>query len=405
MFRMTRMTMIKPTTPKLTMYSLRPARRAAIAPFIAMDVKREATLLERSGERILHMEVGEPCAPPPRLVREAAIAALSGGPIGYTDALGLASLRQRIARHYAETYGVAVDPQRIVVTTGSSGAFIMAFLALFDVGARVAIPNPGYPAYRNIFSALGVETVELPVNAENGFVLTAAALRQAHAKQKLDGVLAMSPANPTGVMASEDSLRDLAQFCAAEGVPFISDEIYHGLTYARPAQTALAFSEQAVVVTSFSKYYCMTGWRIGWLVAPPELIRPLERLQQSLAISAPTLSQIAATAAFDAVDELEAVKAGYRRNREILLNGLPSLGFDRLAPADGAFYLYADISRFTDDSTRFCHDLLHRAGVAATPGVDFDPKRGHLALRLSYAGAEADMIEALRRLQGFLARR
>jgi aspartate/methionine/tyrosine aminotransferase len=370
-----------------------------------MDVKREATLLEQAGARIVHMEVGEPSAPPPRLVREAAVAALAGGPIGYTDALGLFTLRRRIARHYAETYGVAVDPARIVVTTGSSGGFIMAFLALFDVGARVAIPNPGYPAYRNIFSALGVETVELPVNAENGFVLTAAALRQAHAAQKLDGVLAMSPANPTGVMASDDSLRDIAHFCADEGVPFISDEIYHGLTHARPARTALEFSERALVVNSFSKYYCMTGWRIGWLVAPPELIRPLERLQQSLAISAPTLSQIAATAAFDAVDELEAVKAGYKRNREILLNGLPALGFDRLAPADGAFYLYADISRFSDDSTRFCHDLLHRAGVAATPGVDFDPALGHLSLRLSYAGAEAEMIEALGRLKGFLAGR
>jgi aspartate/methionine/tyrosine aminotransferase len=388
------------TSPKL-----KAARRAAIAPFIAMDVKREATLLEQAGARIVHMEVGEPCAPPPRLVRESAIAALAGGPIGYTDALGLFPLRRRIARHYAETYGVAVDPARIVITTGSSGGFIMAFLALFDAGARVAIPNPGYPAYRNIFSALGVETVELPVNADNGFALTAAALREAHARKKLDGVLAMSPANPTGAMASDDSLRDISQFCAEAGVAFVSDEIYHGLTYARPARTALEFSEEALVVNSFSKYYCMTGWRIGWLVAPPELIRPLERLQQSLAISAPTLSQIAATAAFDAVDELEAVKSAYRRNRDILLNGLPGLGFDRLAPADGAIYLYADISRFSDDSTRFCHDLLHRAGVAATPGVDFDPALGHLSLRLSYAGAEAEMIEALQRLQGFLPRR
>jgi aspartate/methionine/tyrosine aminotransferase len=391
--------------PKLTTPGLKAARRASIAPFIAMDVKREATLLEQAGARIVHMEVGEPCAPPPRLVREAAIAALAGGPVGYTDALGLSSLRQRISRHYAETYGIAIDPQRIVITTGSSGGFIMAFLALFDAGARVAIPNPGYPAYRNIFSALGVETVELPVNAENGFALTAAALEKAHAARKLDGVLAMSPANPTGVMMSDESLRDVAHFCAAEGAPFISDEIYHGLTYARPARTALEFSDAAIVVNSFSKYYCMTGWRIGWQVAPPELIRPLERLQQSLAISAPTLSQIAAIAAFDAGDELEAVKAGYRRNREILLNDLPGLGFDRLAPADGAFYLYADISRFTEDSTRFCHDLLHRAGVAATPGVDFDPQLGHLSLRLSYAGAEREMIEALQRLQGFLAGR
>jgi aspartate/methionine/tyrosine aminotransferase len=389
--------MLEPVDPILT-----PARRADIAPFIAMDVKRESTLLEQAGRGIVHMEVGEPSAPPPRLAREAAIAALGGAPVGYTDALGLFPLRQRIARHYAETYGVSVDPHRVAVTTGSSGGFIMAFLALFDAGARVAVTAPGYPAYRNIFSALGVEAVEIRVDARTRFAMTAAALDEAHAAHKLDGVLAMSPANPTGAMQDPDSLRAIADFCAAHGVPFISDEIYHGLTYERPAQTALAFSDRAVVVNSFSKYYCMTGWRVGWLIVPPELVRSVERLQQSLAISAPTLSQIAAEAAFGAREELEIVKAGYRRNRDILLNGLPELGLSDLAPADGAFYVYADISRFSDDSTAFCHDLLHRAGVAATPGVDFDPTLGHLSLRLSYAGAETDMIEALRRLKSFL---
>lgn len=384
---------------------LAPARRAAIAPFIAMDVKRESTLLERAGARIIHMEVGEPSAPPPRRVREAAIAALAGGPVGYTDALGLLSLRQRIARHYRETYGVEIDPRRVAITTGSSGGFIMAFLALFDAGARVAIPCPGYPAYRNIFQALDIETADVRVTAENRFAMTAAALERLHAQRKLDGVLAMSPANPTGVMMDADSLREIAEFCEANGVKLISDEIYHGLTYERPAQTALAFSDQAMIVNSFSKYYCMTGWRIGWLVTPPEFSRPIERLQQSLAISAPTLSQIGAEAAFDSLDELEAVKDGYRRNRQILLDGLPGLGLGDLAPADGAFYLYADISRFSSDSTAFCHDLLHRAGVAATPGVDFDPALGHLSLRLSYAGAEADMVEVLRRLKDFVAHR
>ena len=252
---------------------INPARRADIAPFIAMDVKRESTLLEQAGRKIIHMEVGEPSAPPPRLVREAAIAALGGQSVGYTDALGLFSLRQRIARHYAETYGVSVDPQRVAITTGSSGGFVMAFLALFDPGARVAVSAPGYPAYRNIFKALGVETVEVRVDARNRFAMTAAALEAAHAAQKLDGVLVMSPANPTGAMQDEDSLRDIADFCAAHGVKFISDEIYHGLTYERPAQTALAFSDRAIVVNSFSKYYCMTGWRVGWLVLPPELVR------------------------------------------------------------------------------------------------------------------------------------
>jgi aspartate/methionine/tyrosine aminotransferase len=385
--------------------TLTPARRAAIAPFIAMDVKREASLMEQAGAQIVHMEVGEPCAPPPRRVREAAIAALGGQPVGYTDALGLASLRARIALHYREAYGAALDPQRVAVTTGSSGGFIMAFLTLFDSGARVAIQNPGYPAYRNIFGALGIEAVDLPIDASNGFAVTAAAVEKADAAQKLDGLLLMSPANPTGVLQSAESLREIAETCARRGIKFISDEIYHGLTYDQPAQTALAFSDQAVIVNSFSKYYCMTGWRIGWLVVPPELARTVERLQQSLAISPPTLSQIAAEAAFDATDELELVKAGYRRNREILLNGLPGLGFDRLAPADGAFYIYADVSRFTADSTAFCQDLLHRAGIAATPGVDFDPSRGHLALRLSYAGAEADMVLALKQMKDFLASR
>jgi aspartate/methionine/tyrosine aminotransferase len=383
---------------------LQSARRAAIAPFIAMDVKREASLMEQAGAAIVHMEVGEPSAPPPRRVREAAIAALGGQPVGYTDALGLASLRERIARHYRESYGVAVDPARVAATTGSSGGFVMAFLALFDPGARVAIQNPGYPAYRNIFGALGLEAVDLPVDSSNGFMVTAAAVAKADDASRLDGLLLMSPANPTGAMQSAESLREIAQTCDRRGIKFISDEIYHGLTYDRPAQTALAFSDRVVVVNSFSKYYCMTGWRIGWLVVPPELPRVIERLQQSLAISAPTLSQIAAQAAFDASDELEAVKASYRRNRDILLDGLPALGLDELAPADGAFYIYADVGRFTDDSTRFCHELLHRAGIAATPGVDFDPHRGLRALRLSYAGAEADMVEALMRLKGFLRR-
>ncbi|MCI4678361.1 aminotransferase class I/II-fold pyridoxal phosphate-dependent enzyme [Rhodoblastus acidophilus] len=383
---------------------LRPARRAAIAPFIAMDVKREATLRAQAGADIIHMEVGEPFAPPPRRVREAAIAALGGQPVGYTDALGLSTLRERIARHYCDAYGVEVDPGRVAVTTGSSGGFVMAFLALFDPGARIAIQNPGYPPYRNIFRTLGLEAVDLPVDSSNGFAVSAAAVEKAHDARQLDGLLLMSPANPSGAMQGAESLREIAELCERRGIVFISDEIYHRLTYDRPAQTALAFSDRAVIVNSFSKYYCMTGWRVGWLVLPPELPRVVERLQQSLAISAPTLSQIAAQAAFDATEELEAVKEGYRRNRDILLDGLPALGLDQLAPADGAFYIYADVSRFTDDSTRLCRDLLHRAGVAATPGVDFDPLRGHLALRLSYAGAESHMVEALKRLKDFLRR-
>ena len=358
--------------------ALAPSLRSAVAPFLAMDVLSAAGRLEREGRDIVHMEVGEPGAPTPRLVREAAKAALETGRIGYTEALGRASLRARIARHYRETYGVDVSPERVAVTTGSSAGFIFAFLALFEAGARVAVSEPGYPAYRNIFQALGIETVALPISAATGWRVTPAMIEAAHAQKPLDGVLLMSPANPTGTMMDEAALRAVCETCERLGVAFISDEIYHGLTYAMPAQTALRFSQKAVIVNSFSKYYCMTGWRIGWLVLPEELTRTVERLQQSFAISAPFLSQVAAEAAFDARDELEAVKAGYARNRALLLDALPSLGLGEFPPPDGAFYVYADVGRFTNDSLDFAARMLKEAGVAATPGVDFDPEREEL---------------------------
>lgn len=378
------------------------ARRAQIAPFIAMDVKRDARALKDRGVDIVHMEVGEPCAAPPRLVREAAIAALGGAPVGYTDALGFYPLRERIARYYAEQHGVRVDAEQVCVTTGSSGGFLMAFLALFDAGARVAIQNPGYPAYRNIFKALGIEAVDLNVDASNDFVVSAQAIEAADEAQKLDGVLLMSPANPTGAMFSKQNLAEIAQICAKRGIKFISDEIYHRLSYKAPAHSALEVSSDVVVVNSFSKYYCMTGWRVGWLVVPPHFSRNIERLQQSLAIAPPSLSQFAAIKAFDATDELETIKAGYAKNREILLNALPEIGFDKIAPADGGFYLYLDISRFSNDSTGFCAALLEQQGLATTPGLDFDPHNGHLTLRLSYAGAERDAIEGAKRLKNFI---
>ena len=381
------------------------ARRAEIAPFIAMDFKRDSRLLEQAGRDIVHMEVGEPSAAPPRLVREAAIAALGGTPVSYTDALGLPALRERISQHYARAYGVAVDPGRVAITTGSSGGFIMAFLAMFDVGMRVAIPNPGYPAYRNIFKALGIEAVEIGVDASTGFLITPEMIEKADSEKKLDGLLVMSPANPTGVMIDDASLKSLAATCKRRDIRFISDEIYHGLTFTRPGQTALAFDDDSIIVNSFSKYYCMTGWRVGWLITPPDMMRTVEMLQQSLAIAAPTLSQIAAVAAFDATDELETIKAGYKRNRDILLEGLPGVGFDRIAPADGAFYLYLDTSRFSDDSTALCHEMLEKAGVSATPGVDFDSVNGHLSMRLAYAASQAQMVEGLKRMKAFFARR
>ena len=383
-------------------HDFEPSRRSAVAPFLAMDVLGAAGALERAGRDIVHLELGEPGALAPRPVLEAARAALDLGRIGYTEALGRPSLRARIAVHYSEVYGVAVDPSRVVVTTGSSSGFVLSFLALFDAGARVAVAAPGYPAYLNIFQALGLECVSFETGPHTGYVVTAQMIEEAHLRAPLQGVLLMSPANPTGVMMSDAQLKAVCETCHRLGIRFISDEIYHGLTYERPAATALAFSSTAVVVNSFSKYFCMTGWRIGWLVLPENLVRPVERLQQSLAISAPYLSQIGAEAAFDAVEELELVKAGYARNRALLLNELPAMGLGDFHPVDGAFYVYLDISRFTNDSADFCRRLLEEGGVAATPGLDFDRARGHHTMRISFAGGEVAVREGVARIGRWL---
>lgn len=381
---------------------LLPSRRSEIAPFMAMDVLREAKALERAGRSIIHLELGEPGVAAPRRVREAAAESLRQGSIGYGEALGDATLRARIAGHYGQRYGVEVGPERIIVTTGSSGGFLLAFLAAFDAGARIAVTAPGYPAYANILAALGLEPVRLEIGEATRFAPTAAMLEAAHRERALQGALFMSPANPTGAMIADEELARICAFCDEAKLVFVSDEIYHGLEYERRAETALRFSQRALVINSFSKYYAMTGWRLGWLVAPAELMRPLERLQQSLAICAPTLSQRAALAAFDATDELEANRAAYARNRALLLDRLPKLGWANFAPPDGAFYIYADVSGFTDDSIAFCRRMLHEAGVATTPGPDFDPRRGARALRLSYAGPEADICEGLGRLEAWL---
>ncbi len=375
--------------------------RSNIAPFMALDVLAGATRREREGQDIVHLEIGEPGAPPPRVVREAAIATLDGRRVGYTEALGRPSLRARIARHYRDTHGVEVPPERIAVTTGSSGGFALAFLTLFDAGARMAVAAPGYPAYRNILEAFGIETVTIETARANRFTVTAEMIEAEHLKKKLDGILLMSPANPTGAMMQREVLRGVCETCDRLGIAFISDEVYHGLTYREAAATALEFSSEVIVANSFSKYFCMTGWRIGWLVLPEHLIRPVERLQQSLSISVPFLSQIGAEVVFDAQEELQAVLAGYAKNREILLHELPGMGFDFL-PADGAFYLYADISRYSCDSLDFCAKLLDATGVGTTPGADFDRARGKSAIRLSFAGPERDIVEAVRRLKSWL---
>jgi aspartate/methionine/tyrosine aminotransferase len=380
------------------------SRRSEVPPFMVMDVMAAAERIEAAGGHVIHMEVGQPAAPAPKSAIAAAHRALDGARIDYTSALGILSLRERIARHYRKTYRCSVDPGRIVVTTGSSGAFILAFLAMFEPGDRVAVTVPGYPPYRHILAALGCEPVLIETPCETRHALTGEALLAAHRKKPLKGVLVASPANPTGTMMSREALTSVIAAAEGAGIRFISDEIYHGLDYAFPAVTAVELSPHALVINSFSKYFCMTGWRIGWMVAPETLVRPIERLQQNLAISVPTLSQFAAEAAFDGVDEMEAVKRGYVENRRILIEGLPRAGLKRFLPADGAFYLYADVSDFTSDSFAFAKRMLDEAHVAATPGVDFDPVHGKNFIRFSYARSVDDMREAVQRIARWLGR-
>ena len=381
-----------------------PSARSDVPPFMVMDVMAAAARIEAQGGRVVHMEVGQPAARAPATALRAARAALESGDIGYTPALGIPALRNRIARHYAETHGVAVEPERIVVTTGSSAGFILAFLALFNPGDRVAVACPGYPPYRHILTALGCEPVMIEISAATGWAITVDALLETHRRTPLKGVLVASPANPTGTMMRPEALSALIAAAEGEGIRFMSDEIYHGLDYAFPAETAAKFSDRAVIINSFSKYFCMTGWRVGWMVVPDALVRPVERLQQNLAISVPTLSQIAAAAAFDGRDEMEGVKHGYEENRRVLTEGLPRAGLTRFLPVDGAFYLYADVSRFTDDSFDFAKRMLEQAGVAATPGIDFDPIDGKHYVRFCYAGSAAEMHDAVARIGHWLTR-
>jgi aspartate/methionine/tyrosine aminotransferase len=381
---------------------LRPSERSNVPPFMVMDVVAAAARLEAKGRRIIHMEVGQPAAGAPATAIAAARAALGGARLGYTETLGTETLRRRIALAYGEWEGIDLDPSRIAVTTGSSAGFILAFLAAFNAGDRVAIGVPGYPPYRHILAALGCEPVAIETSTATRWALTADALLAAHRSKPLNGVIVASPANPSGTMMTAAALADLIHCAEDAGIAVISDEIYHGLDYAFVAESAARIASDVVIINSFSKYFCMTGWRIGWMVVPPSLLRAVERLQQNLAISVPTLSQIAAEAAFEGRPELETVRRGYEENRRILLDGLPRVGLDRFLPADGAFYLYADISRFSTDSFAFATRMLEEAGVAATPGVDFDPQHGRNFLRLSYAGSAADMREAVERIGNWL---
>ncbi|MGH6674413.1 MAG: pyridoxal phosphate-dependent aminotransferase [Xanthobacteraceae bacterium] len=381
---------------------LQPSTRSSVPPFMVMDVMTAAARLEAQGRSIIHLEVGQPAAGAPAAAIAAAQAALSDRALGYTETLGIPSLRGRIARAYGEQQGLDVDPQQIVVTTGSSAGFILAFLAAFEPGDRMAVALPDYPPYRHILTALGCEPVGIETTAQTRWSITGELLLAEHRARPLKGVIVASPANPSGTMMTPSALADLIRCAEDAGILVISDEIYHGLDYAFPAQSAARISSDTIVINSFSKYFCMTGWRIGWMVVPPALVRPVERLQQNLAISVPTLSQIAAEAAFGGRAELEEIKSGYQEDRRLLLQGLPRAGLDSFLPADGAFYLYADVSRFSTDSLVFASRMLEEAGVAVTPGIDFDPLRGNRFIRLCYAGARTEMQEAIARIVAWL---
>ncbi|MDF1620051.1 pyridoxal phosphate-dependent aminotransferase [Pseudothioclava nitratireducens] len=378
---------------------MRFSSRGQVDPFIVMDVMEAARAAEAAGRHIIHMEVGQPSTPAPAGARAALAAALENDALGYTVALGLPALREGIAALYGGWYGVELDPARVVVTSGSSGAFLLAFSALFEAGDKVALGEPGYPSYRQILRAMSVEPVGIPTRPENRYQPVPDEI-----SEDVQGLIVASPGNPSGTMLGKPELSALMGTAQARGISFISDEIYHGLHYEHRAVSALEVSDQAYVINSFSKYFSMTGWRVGWMVVPEDHVRTIERLAQNMFICPPHASQIAALAALDCIDELEANRAVYAENRRLMLEGLPKAGFDKIAPPDGAFYVYADVSELTQDSRAFAQQILEEAGVAVTPGLDFDPHRGAQSLRFSYARQTADIVEGLARLQAFMAK-
>ena len=380
---------------------MRSSSRSKVDPFIVMDVMEAARKAEAAGRHIIHMEVGQPGTGAPKAAVEALSAAMQSDALGYTVALGLPELRARIARLYGDWYDVDLNPERVVVTSGSSGGFLLAFNALFDSGARVGIGAPGYPSYRQILKALGLVPVDIETDPGNRLQPVASDLEG----QDLAGLLVASPANPTGTMLDRAALGALIGATHDAGAAFISDEIYHGIQYDAPAVSALEITDDVYVINSFSKYFSMTGWRVGWMVVPEDHVRLIERLAQNMFICAPHASQVAALAAMDADAELRGNLDVYKTNRALMLEGLPKAGFTEIAPPDGAFYVYADVGRSTDDSRAFCAEILNEAGVAVTPGLDFDPVRGQRTLRFSYARSAEDIAEGLTRLHRFMAAR
>ena len=371
--------------------------RGDVDPFIVMDVMEAARKAEAAGRHIIHMEVGQPGTGAPEGAR-AALADQLAEPFGYTVGLGLPALRARIAQHYMEVYGLELDPARVVITSGASGAFLLAFSALFDNDERVGLGLPCYPSYRQILKAVGLKPVEMPTTAAGRYQPQPSDV----ADFDLDGLIVASPANPTGTMLTRAELKALADACAAKGAAFISDEIYHGISYDKETVTALSVTDDVYVINSFSKYFSMTGWRVGWMVVPADHVRRVERLAQNMFICAPHASQALALAAFDCKEELDSHLAVYAANRDLMVAGLTKAGLGKFAPPDGAFYVYVDVSDYTNDALAFSAEILEKAGVAVAPGLDFDPANGHKWLRLSYARSTADITEGVARLTTFM---
>ena len=379
---------------------MKKSKRSDVDPFIVMDVMEAARIAEENGKHIIHMEVGQPGTPAPKIARDFITNEINKNNLGYTVSLGLPDLRKKISNLYGEWYNIEVDPKRVVVTTGSSGAFILSFSALFDSGDRVGIGSPSYPSYRQILKSLSLETVDIQTKLENRFQPIPEDIKS----NNLNGILVASPANPTGSMLDKNSLENLINTAKENNVSFISDEIYHGIEYESKPTSALEITNNCYVINSFSKYFSMTGWRIGWMVVPEDHIRQVERLSQNLFVCPPHASQVTALAALDSNDELQANVDVYKKNREILLEELPKAGLKKFSPPDGAFYIYVDISEYSNDSLSFCKKVLEEANVAITPGVDFDQKRGNSTIRFSYARSTEDIIEGTKRIKEFMSK-
>ena len=375
--------------------------RGNIDPFIVMDVMEKARKAEENGRKIIHLEVGQPSTAIPFEALKRTSRIMERNPLGYTVALGLPELRKKISGLYGRWYNVDLDPARVVITSGSSGAFILSFISLFDVAARVGIGAPGYPSYRQILKSLGMLPVDIKTSLENKFQPT----KNDILSNSLDGLLVASPSNPSGTMLDQNELAELIETSNSVGANFISDEIYHGIQYDKKAVSALEITDQCYVINSFSKFFSMTGWRVGWMVVPEDHIRLVERLAQNLFICPPHISQVAALEALSCENELSQYIEIYRKNRQIIMHELPQIGFQNFAPPDGAFYFYVDISRYSDDSLSFCDDVLEEVGVAITPGVDFDPERGNTTIRISYARSTDEISEGINRLGNFMKKR